>query len=125
MSNEEESPDKIAVDVVLLPPDEIMEKAIAVNQALINTFNNKIILDKQNCLPHISLAMGCIEKEDIAEIDTVLKDIADMFSPIALTISDISTGTIPTGEKVSGFEKAPFGCKSIVARAKHWMVPIR
>ena len=21
-------------------------------------------------------------------------------------------------------EKAPFGCKSIVARAKHWMVPI-
>jgi DNA-binding NarL/FixJ family response regulator len=25
---------------------------------------------------------------------------------------------------VSNSEKAPFGCKSIVARAKHWMVPI-
>jgi len=22
------------------------------------------------------------------------------------------------------FEKAPFGCKSIVAKAKHWMVPV-
>jgi hypothetical protein len=22
-------------------------------------------------------------------------------------------------------KKAPFGCKSIVAKAKHWMVPIR
>jgi hypothetical protein len=25
---------------------------------------------------------------------------------------------------IAGFKKAPFGCKSIVARAKHWMVPI-
>ena len=23
------------------------------------------------------------------------------------------------------FKKAPFGCKSIVAKAKHWMVPVR
>jgi len=29
-------------------------------------------------------------------------------------------GTVPLY-----FEKAPFGCKSIVAMAKHWMVPIR
>jgi hypothetical protein len=33
-----------------------------------------------------------------------LKDITEKFSPIALTISNIRTGTIPTGEKVSGFE---------------------
>ena len=106
MNNMKKSQNKIAVDVVLLPPDEIMEKAIAVNQTLIKTFefDNKIVLNKQNCLPHISLAMGCIEKDDITEIDTVLKDIADKFSPLTLTISDIRTGTIPTGEKVSGFE---------------------
>jgi len=29
------------------------------------------------------------------------------------------------GEFVDVNKKAPFGCKSIVARAKHWMVPIR
>jgi glycosyltransferase domain-containing protein len=98
------SENKITVDVVLFPPDEIMEKAIEVNQALIKTFDDKIVLNKQNCLPHISLAMGCIKKEDIPEIDTVLKDIADTFSPPTLTISDIRAETIPTGEKVSGFE---------------------
>ena len=104
MNNVEKSPDKIAVDVVLLPPDEIMEKAIEVNQALLNAFNNKILLNKQNCLPHISLAMGCIKKDDIPEIDTVLKDIAEKFSPITLNIPDIHAETIPTGKKVSGFE---------------------
>ena len=98
------SQDKIAVDVVLLPPDEITDKAIEVNQALLKTSDNKIVLNKQNCLPHISLAMGCIKKEDIPKIDTVLKDIAEKFSPMKLTISNIRAETIPTGEKVSGFE---------------------
>ena len=104
MNNMEKSQNKIAVDVVLLPPDEIMEKAIEVNQALIKTFDNKIILNKQDCFPHLSLAMGCIKKDDIAEIDTVLKDIAEKFSPMKLTISNIRAETIPTGEMVSGFE---------------------
>jgi glycosyltransferase involved in cell wall biosynthesis/2'-5' RNA ligase len=98
------SQSKIAVDVVLLPPDEIVDKAIEVNQALIKTFDNKIVLNKQNCFPHLSLAMGSIKKDDIPEIDTVLKDIAENFYPITLTISDICAETIPTGEKVSGFE---------------------
>jgi glycosyltransferase domain-containing protein len=106
MNNMKKSQDKIAVDVVLLPPDEIMDKAIEVNQALpkIFEFDKKIVLNKQNCLPHISLAMGCINKEDIPEIDTVLKDIAKKFSPITLTIPDIRAGTIQTGEKVSRFK---------------------
>lgn len=104
MNNVEKSPDKIAVDVVLLPPDEITDKAIEVNQVLIKTFDDKIVLNKQNCFPHISLAMGCINKDDIPKIDTVLNDIANKFSPLALTISDIRAGAISTGEKVSGFE---------------------
>jgi len=106
MNNMKKSQDKIAVDVVLLPPAEIMDKAIEVNQALpkIFEFDNKIVLNKQNCLPHISLAMGCIKKEDIPEIDTVLKEIAKKFSPITLTIPDIRAGTIQTSEKVSRFK---------------------
>jgi 2'-5' RNA ligase len=100
------SQSKIAVDVVLLPPDEIVDKAFEVNQALIKTFefDNKIVLNKEDCFPHLSLAMGCIKKDDIPEIDTVLKDISESFSPITLTISDIRAETIPTGENVSGFE---------------------
>jgi hypothetical protein len=37
----ENSQNKIAVKVVLLPPDEIMDKAIEVNEALIKTFDKK------------------------------------------------------------------------------------
>lgn len=104
MNNMEKSQNKIAVDVVLLPPDEIMYKVIEVNQALLKTFDKKIVLNKQNCFPHISLAMGCIKKDDIPKIGTILKDIIENFSPIMLTISDIRAETIPTGEKVVSFE---------------------
>ena len=118
MNNMKKSQNKIAVDVVLLPPDEIMDEAIEVNQALIKTFDNKpffqrsvfrkrfskgfkesftkeilynkgIVLNKEDCFPHISLAMGCIKKGDITKIDAILKDIAKKFSPITLNISDI------------------------------------
>ena len=93
---------KIAVDVVLLPPEEIMDEAIEINQALIKTFDKKIVLNKENCFPHISLAVGCIMEEDIPRIDDVLKGIAESFSPMMLT--RIHVETIQTGEKVSGFE---------------------
>lgn len=49
-------------------------------------YNKRIVLNKQNCLPHISLAMGCIKEDDIPEIDTILKDITEKFSPLMLTI---------------------------------------
>jgi len=48
--------------------------------------------------------MGCIKKDDIPKIGTILKDITENFSPIMLTISDIRAETIPTREKVVGFE---------------------
>jgi len=41
MNNMEKSQNKIAVDVLLLPPDEIMYKVIGVNQVLLKTFDKK------------------------------------------------------------------------------------
>ena len=46
------SQNKIVVGVMLLPPDEIMDKAIKINRAFIETFGKEIILSKQNRLPH-------------------------------------------------------------------------
>ena len=75
----------IAVDVVLLPPAEIMKKAIEVNSALVEkTGDTGIILDKGKCLPHITLAMGCVKEEDLENVDLVLKSIAEDMSPIPL-----------------------------------------
>ena len=51
---------KIAIDVVLLPPEEIMDKAIEINRQLAD---DPIKLNKENCLPHVSLCMGVVEEK--------------------------------------------------------------
>ena len=71
---------KLAVDVVLLPSEEMADKAIAANKELLKQYADKIVLDKENCLPHISLAMGCIDEKDIAEIKRTLRVIAGQCS---------------------------------------------
>ncbi len=65
-----------AVDVVLLPEEAVMDRAIEANAELVKKFGCKIVLNKQNCLPHISLAMGSINETDIGSIRETLKVIA-------------------------------------------------
>lgn len=95
---------RIAVDIVLLPSDEMTDYAIEVNRELLKTFDNKIILNKEICLPHISLAMGCIDEKDIPDIEKILRDIAEKYSFKELRVVDICAETIPAGKKVSGFK---------------------
>ncbi len=93
---------KIAIDVVLLPSEEMVDKAIEINKELLKDYENKIVLDKQKCLPHISLCMGCVNEEDIPEIENVLRDISLDFSKINLSVDKLEKETIPTGKIVSG-----------------------
>jgi len=95
---------KIAVDVVLLPSDIMMDKAIEVNKKLLESFERKIILNKENCLPHISLAMGVVDKKDISAIDKILREAAEQFSPMNLKAVNLRAETTPTGKSVSDFE---------------------
>ena len=95
---------KIAVDVVLLPSEEVTNRAIEANNGLSKQYADRIILDKENCLPHISLAMGCINERDIANIEKILLTIAEKYSPGQLNIIGINAGTNSLGEKVSVFE---------------------
>jgi hypothetical protein len=77
-------------------------KAIEINSELLKTFDNKIILDKETCLPHISLCMGIVRNEDIPEATRILRDVAREFSTFELTAKNIKAATIPTGQKISG-----------------------
>jgi hypothetical protein len=95
---------KIAVDVVLLPSKELMDKAIEANTRLLQQHADRIILDKKNCLPHISLAMGCMDKQDIPDIEKILQKIACQYNPGPLNIAGISIGMNSLDEKVSAFE---------------------
>ena len=92
---------KIAVDVVLLPGEEVTDKAIEANRQLPNTFNSRIILNKDDCPPHISLAMGCIEEKDIGQIEKILQDAAKGHFPGKLKIVGVYIGTDAAGRKVS------------------------
>ena len=74
----------IAVDVILLPSEDMMDKAIEVNRKLLEISDNEIRLNKVNCLPHITLAMGCVRKEDIEEIDKILENLTDKFKTLHL-----------------------------------------
>jgi len=95
---------KIAVDVVLLPSEEVTNQAIEANKGLLEQYADPIILDKENCLPHISLAMGCINERYTTNIEKILKTIAEKYNPGQLSIIGINTRTNSLGEKVSAFE---------------------
>ncbi len=65
-----------AIDVVLLPDEAMTDRAIEANAELVEKFGAEIVLSKDNCLPHISLAMGCIDESDIPAVADVLDTIA-------------------------------------------------
>ncbi len=95
---------KLAIDIILLPFEEMMERVIELNKELLKTNENKIILDKVKCVPHISLAMGCIDNKQLPEIEKTLQGIAKQFRTMKLRAVKIYTETISTGKKVAGFE---------------------
>ena len=97
---------RIAVDVVLLPPEAIMDRAIEANAELVEKFGGKIVLNKDNCLPHISLAMGSIDEGDIGKVEQLLGRIAGNTRLGDLAVVGITVSTNAVGEKVSCFEVA-------------------
>lgn len=95
---------KIAVDAVLLPSEEVAARAIEANRELLKQCPGKIVLDTEGCLPHISLAMGCVEGKDIAHIRPILQELAGKHRLGALVSVGIHMGTNSAGEKVSVLE---------------------
>ena len=95
---------RIAVDVVLLPDEAMTERAIEINAELVTQFGNKIVLNKDNCLPHVSLAMGCLEETDIASVEKVLEEIAQETLLPDLKVVGIRTSENSKGQTVSVYE---------------------
>jgi 2'-5' RNA ligase len=92
---------KIAIDIALIPSEEMMEKVIEINKELLKDNAPLIVLDKEKCLPHISLCMGGVDEKDIPEIDKVLGEIASQFSVFDFSAESIHT--FPDGLFCSDF----------------------
>jgi 2'-5' RNA ligase len=77
---------KLAVDVLLLPSNEVAEYAILLNAT---TGDERIHLGKDRRLPHITLAQGCVEQGELPACWDALREIAAQHRKIDLEISGI------------------------------------
>ena len=94
----------IAIDVVLLPDTAMTDKAIALNRMLVGDDTREIVLGRETRLPHISLAMGCIDESDIDAIAGLLRNLARKEPVGRLRITGIVTSTNARGQKTSLLE---------------------
>lgn len=75
--------EKITIDIVLLLPKKIADICIRVNQ---NDPKRYMTFGK-DVIPHITLVMGIISKNDIKKISALINAIAKKYLPIELEIS--------------------------------------
>lgn len=95
---------KIAIDVVLFPAEAMTDQAITISREIAEKFSDKIILNKENAFPHISLCMGVIDENDVPVVAEILKEIAKDFFVLNLTANRLAAEVISTGEVVAGFD---------------------
>jgi len=95
---------QIAVDVVLLPDEAMTNRAIEINRRLIASNRPEIVLNRKDCLPHISLAMGCIDEADVTAIQKRLESLARKTSVRELRVVDVIASVNSRGETISLFD---------------------
>ena len=93
---------KIAVDVVLIPPDHVIRLAVDINKSFPETSDKNYVLDPKTCVPHVTLCMGLVEREQLGEIGTRLSALTNTVSSLNLTITHVETSAISSGEIMSG-----------------------
>ena len=94
----------VAVDVVLLPDEAMTAKAIEANRQLLGDRCGEIVLDSRTCLPHISLAMGCMDENNSDVLRDLLKGLARESGITELKIAGVVTPVNSRGETTVLFE---------------------
>jgi len=90
--------DKIAIDIVILPPDDIMDVCVQLSNKFKEP-NASLVLNKTDCLPHLSLFMGAVEETKIQNLGEQLEKIAKNFNPLNLTIKTLEMRQQPDGRE--------------------------
>jgi hypothetical protein len=92
---------KMAVDVVLLPDKDMTQKAIEASIVIAMQGDRRIRLNKDNCVPHVSLAMGCIDDGNIAKAARVVRERAIGAGLTMLRVECIDISKNAAGDNVS------------------------
>ena len=91
----------LVVDIVLIPPRAIREKAIQLNKSLASSAVSDFLLDHETYIPHISLLMGAVEEKRIGELQQKLDSLAEKTSAIQLTIPAYAVSILPNKKYLS------------------------
>lgn len=87
---------RIAIDIVLLPPPEIINLCIKTNRDAAKSGHTKRPLGKTDYVPHLSLGMGCIDQRKLSSLFKQIQTITTVFSPLQLKIGSMENcGTTP------------------------------
>jgi len=86
---------KLAIDVALCPPDDVIEKLISINQKAGKDVWGP--LGKTDYIPHISLAMGCVELDKLTVVQEIVKKVAEEFSSITVELDKLYFTEMPDG----------------------------
>ncbi|PIZ52138.1 hypothetical protein COY27_01460 [Candidatus Woesearchaeota archaeon CG_4_10_14_0_2_um_filter_33_13] len=79
---------RIAIDIVVLPPEKVMDQIIKINQSEAIKGNAKGELNKNDFLPHISLAMGIVDESKFVQVTEIVTSITKSISPVKLELID-------------------------------------
>ena len=91
---------KIAVDVVLLPPNDVIDKIIAINEQAATKNLSWGSLGKDDFLPHLSLAMGCVEHDSLETVKSVVEAVASKFAPMTIELFELYYAEMPNDAKM-------------------------
>jgi 2'-5' RNA ligase len=75
-----------AIDIVIIPPDHIIDYSIKLNRAV---GAKDLILSRKTTVPHITLLMGGAEEDELDSIWQNVKEIAKTFKPLNLEINKV------------------------------------
>jgi hypothetical protein len=92
---------RIAVDVVLLPDQAVTTLAVGANADLVRRCGSAIVLDPLNCLPHVSLAMGCIEPDNVEALMGLFDTVGRRHPVGTLVLTGVVTSLDTRGVPVS------------------------
>jgi hypothetical protein len=95
---------RIAIDVVILPPDPVMDLALTWNRKLCELQPANIVLGKFQYLPHISMVMGCIRADQLSQAQAILQSVAAGHRRLELQVPHIRTVNAPSGKKIISFD---------------------
>lgn len=87
--------ERIAANIALIPSKDMLDFAIELNRSFPETAPEDYVLDEKTCIPHVTLLMGVMARDQLPEISASLGGVAERFSLLDLRADSLSPEIMP------------------------------